>query len=803
MPPLPKASTNKTRKKQPVKAKSSGNKSANKSAKKSGGIWRWIFYFCLKLSLVSLIFAAIGLFYLDAQIRHKFEGKRWSIPAKVYARPLDLYAGLALSIADLKIELKGLGYRFVKKANRPGEVEVARNRVKVYSRGFDFVDGSEVSRQLMISFAKGAISKITEANNSPVSIARLEPILIGGIYPKNNEDRDLIRLSQAPKGLVSALIAIEDRNYYDHFGISPKGIARAMWVNLRAGRFVQGGSTLTQQLIKNFYLTSERTLIRKLIEMPMAIVLDFRYSKDEILEAYLNEVYLGQEGARAIHGFGLASQYFFSRPISELQLHQVALLAALVKGPSYYDPRRRPERAKKRRNLVLKVMADNGDISQKQYRYFSDLSLAVVKQKSLHKGAYPAYLDLVRRKLNQGYDEQDLSSQGLRIFTSLDPIAQAKAEKALGTSLAALQKKQPKKTVNLEASMVVTDPQTGEVLAVIGGRSTRYKGFNRAIDAVRAVGSLIKPAVYLSGLQRGYNLASMLEDQPLSVPVEGGQPWKPKNFDRKSHGNVPYYLALAKSYNQSSARLGLDVGLDKVINTIHALGVEREIKPYPSLLLGAQGMTPIEVAGMYQTIAANGFLMPVRAIRTVTDNKGRELSRYPFKVEQVIDAQSIYQLQYAMQQVVQLGSGRYANSQIPSQMGLAGKTGTSNDQRDSWFAGFSGNRLAVVWLGKDDNTALPFTGASGALRVWAAYMKSESLQPFNPPVPEGIEFGYIDPKTGFSVDTDCMDSKRMPFRRGEVPAFANNCGLGGSIERNQNPNKDKETKSWLEKIFGN
>ena len=449
----------------------------------------------------------------------------------------------------------------------------------------------------------------------------------------------------------------------------------------------------------------------------MAIVLDFRYSKDEILEAYLNEVYLGQEGARAIHGFGLASQYFFARPIGELQLHQVALLAAMVKGPSYYDPRRRAERAKKRRDLVLKVMAENGYISASEYQKSVLQPLGIVKQKSLHKGAYPAYLDLVRRKLKQSYNDEDLSSEGLRIFTSLDPIAQAKAEKSLRDGISALQKKYSKKADDLEASMVVTDPQTGEVIAIIGGKSTRYQGFNRAIDAVRSIGSLIKPAIYLTGLQRGYNLASMLEDEALSVPIAGSAPWRPKNFDKKSHGNVPFYLALAKSYNLSTARLGMELGLDNVIKTIHALGINREIKKYPSLLLGAQGMTALEVATMYQTIAANGFLMPMRAIRSVTDKHGRELSRYPFKVEQVINSQSIYQLQYAMQQVVKVGTGRYANSKVSSQMGLAGKTGTTNDQRDSWFAGFAGNKLAVVWLGRDDNKPLPFTGSTGALRV--------------------------------------------------------------------------------------
>ena len=473
----------------------------------------------------------------------------------------------------------------------------------------------------------------------------------------------------------------------------------------------------------------------------------------------------------------------------------------MVKGPSYYDPRRRAERAKERRNLVLRVMAENGDISDREYRQSILKPLGVVRQKSLHKGAYPAYLDLVRRKLKQSYNDEDLSSEGLRIFTSLDPIAQAKAEKSLAESISALQKKYGKKASDLEASMVVTDPQTGEVLAIIGGKSTRYQGFNRAIDAVRPIGSLIKPAVYLTGLQRGYNLATMLQDEAVSVPIAGSKPWQPKNFDKKTHGNVPFYLALAKSYNLSTARLGMELGLDNVIKTIHTLGITREIKEYPSLLLGAQGMTPLEVATMYQTIAANGFLMPMRAIRSVTDKQGRELSRYPFKVEQVVNSQSIYQLQFAMQQVVSVGTGRYANAKISPKMGLAGKTGTSNDQRDSWFAGFSGNKLAVVWLGRDDNKSLPFTGSSGALRVWTAYMQSESLQPLQAAVPEGIEFANIDIATGYSVDPGCDNSQRMPFRSGESPAYSYDCGTSDSAQ--PKVNQSKPAPSWLERIFGN
>lgn len=787
-------------KKKKVATKSTKPKARNKK-KKSGGVLRWLVIFSLKLSIIVSVFSAIGLFYLDAQIREKFEGKRWSLPAKVYARPLDIYSGQELSIADLKLELKSLGYRFVKKATSAGQAEIARSRIKIFTRGFDFADGKEISQQVTVAFKNDTVSKVSAQNGSPIALTRLEPILIGGIYPKNNEDRDLIRLSQAPRGLTDALIVTEDRSYYDHFGISPKGIARAMWVNLKVGKFVQGGSTLTQQLIKNFYLTSERTLVRKLIEMPMAIVLDFRYSKDEILEAYLNEVYLGQEGSRAIHGFGLAAQYFFSRPIGELQLHQLALLAAMVKGPSYYDPRKRPKRAIKRRNLVLKMMYQNAKISEREYRYHVALPLSVIKKKTLLKGAYPAYLDLVRRKLKQSYSEEDLSSEGLQIFTSLDPISQAKAERALHSSVQALEKKYGKKTQGLQASMVITDPQTGEIISIIGGMNTRFRGFNRAVDAVRAVGSLIKPAIYLTGLQQDYSLASMLNDAPIAVPIKGSKPWRPDNFDKKSHGNVPYFLALAKSYNLSTARLGMDVGLNNVIETVRKLGVKRELKKYPSLLLGAQGMTPIEVATMYQTIAAKGFVMPMRAIRSVTDKNGKQLSRFPFKIKQVIDSQSIYQLQYAMQQVVKLGTARYANSKIPSSMGLAGKTGTSNDQRDSWFAGFSSNKLAVVWLGKDDNTPLPFTGSSGALRVWTAYMMSASLKPLESPIPEGIVFANIDLNTGFSVDSSCEGSKKLPFKTGKTPSYLDECGQQQQILNSFKPQAVKQ-RTWIERMFG-
>lgn len=746
-----------------------------------GRFWPSLFKFLFKLTLVMSVFVAIGMAYLDMQVRSKFEGKRWALPAKVYARPLELYPGQPLAMDDLKAELNSLGYRFVRSASAPGLAEWASSRARVHSRGFTFPDGFEPSRQLLLDFSGGSLSRISDEEGRTLPLARLEPLLVGGIYPNSNEDRDLIRLQDAPPYLAEALIGIEDRSFYDHHGISFKGIARAMWVNFQAGRFVQGGSTLTQQLIKNFYLTADRTLLRKLTEIPMAVLLELHYGKDEILEAYLNEVYLGQSGSRAVHGFGLASQYYFGRPLQELQLHQVALLAGLVKGPSFYDPRRNPQRAKERRDLVLTILAERNVISAEQLAQAQAEGLDVVKEKNLHKGAYPAYLDLVKRQLREDYRDEDLSSEGLRVFTSMDPVVQGRAEEALVATMAKLEKRYGKKVDGLEGSMVVTDPQTGDALALVGGRDTRFQGFNRALDAVRPIGSLVKPAVYLAALEQGYTLASTLEDKALRVKLPNGDLWEPNNFDRKFHGLVPLHRALALSYNLATAKLGMDIGVERVVDMLHRLGIERDLKAYPSLLLGGQGMSPFEVAGMYQTIAANGFQTPLRAIRMVTDAQGQELSRYPFQVRQTVPVELIHLIQYAMQEVAREGTARSVYQQLPANLNVAGKTGTSNDQRDSWFAGFTGNRLAVVWLGRDDNSQLPLTGSSGALQVWTDFMRREKPQPYLARMPDGIEYVWIDEATGLRSDQRCEGSRQLPFLYGTAPQQAVSCGFNDPV----------------------
>lgn len=775
-------------------------KSPSRRTTKPGFIGRilrskWLHWLLILLIAISVI----GLWLMDRHIRAEFEGKRWALPAKVFARPLELYAGAPLSINDLKIELQALGYQITDSAQRPGQASVSATRAIIASRGFDLTGEQEPAQQLLLDFAGNELTQLRNAAGEELTLVRLEPALIGGIYPLNNEDRDLIQLNEAPEALIDALIAIEDQDFYRHFGISPKGIARAMWANLQAGGFVQGGSTLTQQLIKNFYLTADRTLLRKLMEVPMALLLEFHYSKDEILEAYLNEVYLGQDGNRAVHGFGLGAHYYFAQPLPELQLQHHALLAGMVKGPSYFDPRRHPERAKQRRDLVLKVLLDQDKITEADYLLAVNAPLDVVAKGTLTKEAYPAYLDLVKRQLRQEYADEDLNSEGLLIFTSLDPISQRKAETALTTTIDNLQQQHGEKLADLQGSMVVTDPQTGEVLAIIGDRRTRYQGFNRALDAKRPMGSLVKPAVFLTALENGYTLASPVDDSPYRLELPNGDIWEPENYDRQSHEDILLIDALAHSYNLATARLGMTLGLDKVIATLKRLGVDKPLQAYPSLLLGAQSLSTLEMAIMYQTIAAGGFQIPPRAIRTVSDAEGKSLSRYPFTLQQTIPAQPIFLVQTALQEVMRAGTGRYAATQLPAGTRVAGKTGTSDAQRDSWFAGYSANRLAVVWLGLDNNQSLPFTGSGGALPVWTRYMASESLLSLDNLPPANIDFAWVDKQSGKLSDQHCENVRQLPFIKGSQPLEQSDCVATRLEQRDNNP--VQKSIDWIKGLF--
>ena len=737
----------------------------------------------LRLLAAAAVVGVLAFMYLDAYIQRAFSGKKWAVPAMVYGRPLELYAGAPVGPRALTAELETLGYRAAGATAGAGTYSVSGSTVSIATRGFRFWDGEEPTRRLRVAFAGNSVQAVRDEQGVEVALARLEPVHIGGIYPAHNEDRILVRVSDVPPLLIRTLMAVEDQNFDSHHGVSPKGIARAMWVNVSSGALEQGGSTLTQQLVKNFFLTRERTITRKLMELAMALVMELRYSKEEILEAYLNEIYLGQDGHRAIHGFGLASHYYFNRPIAELGAPQIALLVGMVRGPSYYDPWRHPERSRERRDTVLALMVDQQVIDAAQAAQIAQMPLGVGDRDQARSKFYPAYLDLVRRQLRRDYSEEVLSSEGLQIFTGLDPAVQRAAEASLQETLAKIEsdfKARGKPQQGLEGAVIVTRVDSGEVLAVVGGRNSRVAGFNRALDALRPVGSLMKPAVYLTALEDGrYTLLSPLDDGPVAYKGANGQVWRPRNYDREDHGMVRLHRALAQSYNQSTARLGLELGIERVVDTIHRLGVDREVPALPSVALGAVALSPIEVAGMYQTIASGGFSSPLSAIREVMDASGEPLTRYPVAVEQKVRQSAVYLLEYALKEVVSAGTARSASNRLPAGLVVAGKTGTTDDQRDSWFAGYSGDLLAVVWIGRDDNGVTALTGATGALPAWAGLMAAASREPRRARAPGGITETWVDEAGGGLSAEGCPGARLMPFMNGTEPDYEAACTGSG------------------------
>jgi penicillin-binding protein 1B len=732
----------------------------------------------LRIFVILALVLAGYLVYLDYQVRHQFDGKRWSLPARVYARPLELYAGLALTAEQLSAELSALHYHSVPSPRQAGEVSRNRNVFHFISRPFVHWDGQEPSHNIRLTIANGTVQKLVDARNGrAVSLVRLDPVMVGSFYPAHNEDRVLVRLDEVPAELTSALIAVEDRGFHDHHGIAPLSILRALLANIRAGMVVQGGSTLSQQLVKNFYLSSERTLTRKLNEAVMTLMLEWHYEKNEILEAYLNEVYLGQDGNRAVHGFGLASHFYFERPLAELSIEQFALLVGLVKGPSYYNPRRHPERARERRNLVLGVMADLGLVTADEATRAKSRKLGVSRYRRTAINTFPAFLDLVRRQLRRDYREEDLTTEGLRIFTTLNPQVQWQVEQVLDDRLGRLEAGRGLDAGTLQGAIVVTSIQGGEVLALAGDRNPKFAGFNRALDAVRQVGSVIKPAVYLAALEQPsrYTLASLLDDGPLTWTAPNGKTWSPRNYDRQYHDRVPLYRCLAHSHNVATARLGLDLGIPTVVSTLKRLGVDADLRPYPSLVLGAAELTPLQVTQMYQTLASGGFRTPIRAIRAVLNADGMPLQSYPLRVTAAVKPAPAYLATTALRHAVREGTGRALYQVLPANMDIAGKTGTTDDLRDSWFAGYTGDRLAVVWVGRDDNQSTGLTGATGSMIVWRDLFAHFGAQGALQSALEGIEYRRIDTATGLLGDSGCQDTVELPFIQGSTPLESSPC----------------------------
>jgi penicillin-binding protein 1B len=705
-----------------------------------------------------LLASALYVLYLDRMVVRQFEGRRWTLPAQVYAAPLELYAGLPLTQPALEHELQRLHYRRVALPDRPGTYRAQGERLDVALRVARFADEQRDALLISITTGPAGVTDLRDSAGSELPVIRLEPLLIGSIFPIHGEDRIVVSPEEVPPLLPKALKAVEDRRFDSHHGIDPGAILRALWVNARAGQIEQGGSTLTQQLVRSYFLSTQQTFSRKVREAIMAMALDAHFSKADLMNAYINEIFLGQDGSRAIHGFGLASQFYFGKPLTELDLPEVALLVAIVRGPSYYDPRRHPDRARARRDLVLKVLADQRVVPAADAGAAERAPLGVTARPS---GAYyPAYLDFVRRTLRRDYPEDTLTEAGLSIYTSLEPRVQEQAENALERELTLLDRTHHRGDAHLEGAVVVTAPHSGDVLAIVGGRDVGYDGFDRALDARRSMGSLVKPFIYLTALESGrYNAATVVQDLPVDLKLANGTRWRPENFTRQTYGPVPVVRALCESLNLATVGVGLDLGLAKVAQTLQRFGLTAAPAQVPAMLLGAIDVTPMEAAQLFNGLANGGFRTPLRAVRAVRSADGKTLKAFPMKVTQVAAPDAVYQLNRMLVHVMDHGTGRPAEALLPPNLVVAGKSGTSSDYRDSWFTGFSGSDLAVVWVGYDDDAPTGLTGSAGALPVWAHVMAGLDTNSWSAPMPESLAEVEIEYPTGLKVLPGCSDDR--------------------------------------------
>ncbi|KZN52518.1 penicillin-binding protein 1B [Pseudoalteromonas luteoviolacea] len=704
---------------------------------------------------------AMYVVYLDAKVSKQFEGNKWQLPVQVYARAMTFYPDQYLSEQEVIWELERLNYSRVNRINRTGQYIVQGRTITVFRRAFEFYEGAESSRVFTLNFAGKKLANIVDKGGRRIAGERLEPVQIARIGNETNQDREFVPLEKFPNVLKQALLVVEDRNFYEHHGVSVWSIMRALYSNIRAGRTVQGGSTLTQQLAKNFYLTRERSLVRKVNEAFIALILDYRYSKDEILEAYLNEVYLGQAYNQGVHGMGLASEFYFAKPVDELEFDQVALLVAMVKGPSFYNPRRYPERTMERRDLVLRLMAENGIITTTEYRQSLERKIDIQPLKESLLQSYPGYLELVNRELKDLVPNEDVIHAGVRIFTYFELQKQSAMEEAITSGLPYLERRFD--ISGLEVAMVSVNTEKAGVSALVSGRQMRFSGFNRVLDTKRSVGSLVKPAIYLTALQQDFTLGTLLDDSPLQVTDSSGKTWSPENFDHKFRGPVPLYEAFSKSLNIPAVNLGLDVGVHKVANTMSELGVKSDIPTYPSMLLGAVELSSFDVAQMYTTLAANGKYSELTSISAITNASGKTLYKHQPKRENRFDPASVYMTKYGLKRVTKSGTGKRLNKHFPS-VQLAGKTGTSNNMRDSWFTGFDHNTVTVAWVGRDDNKPTKLTGGTGALELYIRYLKPLNPQAIADERPAGVKWAFVNKKTGEQAAPHCGPTIQLPLR---------------------------------------
>ena len=722
-------------------------------------------YRALKVVIFILVCLAFYTLYMDAWVQKRMSGQKWDTPVQVFARPLSLYNHKFLPKQELVDELKLLGYKSTSVVSEPGQYSISQSFVEVYRRSYIGFDGLVSPQKLRIGFNNNRIAALqilVEQQWQAESLAYVEPLLISRQATESKEDREILDLSTIPEWMIDALLVVEDKNFYHHHGVAPLAIVRALFANIAAGRKVQGGSTITQQLAKNLLLNDNRkSYFRKFKEAIIALILDYRYSKDAILEAYFNEIYLGQNASRGVHGFALASKFYFNQRLADLTPGQFSMLVAIVKGPSYYNPIRHPERVQERRDLVLQLMVSSNVISRDDYQQYVDQPIKLSVNKAKHRARFPSYLQQVDRELKQLDVVAPLNS-GLMVFTGLDPLLQSRYESLFSKSIGKLESGYKQKDLN--GAVVSLSLENGTISALIGDKNNASGGFNRALDTQRNIGSLVKPAVYLTALNEpDYHLGSLLPDKKISMKSNQGKLWEPTNYDKKLRGEVLLFDALSQSLNLPTVHLGMDVGLNSVISTLRKMGVEQQINKYPSLLLGALPMSPLQVAETFQPIANFGQKFPVRAITHVTDNNGIRLLTQNEDSQIIFDYATSYELAYALTQVTKIGTAkRLATEHKGIQFG--GKTGTTDDLRDSWFVGFDQNKVTSVWVGKDDNSPINLTGSQGALFIFSQLQSARKAESVNKPKPNNVEFRFIEKETGQILSDECGENVSLPVR---------------------------------------
>ncbi|ELX8430308.1 bifunctional glycosyl transferase/transpeptidase [Enterobacter hormaechei] len=792
----------------PRKGKGKGRKPRGKRG------WFWLL---LKLFIVFVVLIAIYGVYLDQKIRSRIDGKVWQLPAAVYGRMVNLEPDMSISKNEMVKLLQATQYRQVTKMTRPGEFTVQAKSIEMIRRPFDFPDSKEGQVRARLTFDGDRLETIENMDNDrQFGFFRLDPRLITMLSSANGEQRLFVARNGFPDLLVDTLLATEDRHFYEHDGISLYSIGRAVLANLTAGRTVQGASTLTQQLVKNLFLSSERSYWRKANEAYMAVLMDARYSKDRILELYMNEVYLGQSGDNEIRGFPLASLYYFGRPVEELSLDQQALLVGMVKGASIYNPWRNPKLALERRNLVLRLLQQQQVIDQELYDMLSARPLGVQPRGGVIS-PQPAFMQMVRQELQSKLGDKVKDLSGVKIFTTFDSVAQDAAEKAAVEGIPVLKKQ--RKLSDLETAMVVVDRNTGEVRAMVGGAEPQYAGYNRAMQARRSIGSLAKPATYLTALSQPnlYRLNTWIADAPISLRQPNGQVWSPQNDDKHFSGQVMLVDALTRSMNVPTVNLGMALGLPAITDTWQKLGVPKDqLHPVPAMILGALNLTPIEVAQAFQTIASGGNRAPLSALRSVIAEDGSVLYQSFPQAERAVPAQAAYMTLWTMQQVVQRGTGRQLGAKYPG-LHLAGKTGTTNNNVDTWFAGIDGREVVITWVGRDNNQPTKLYGASGAMSIYQRYLANQSPVPLNLVAPEDIVDMGVDSSGNFicgggvrtlpvwttNPDALCQQSQPEeptgnPFDQSSQPQQPQQ-----QQPQQQNEKKDSDgVAGWIKDMFG-